>query len=52
MKLFQMATNWKRKTVNSPGSSIGVAMDAKIRHSEAPSVRAASMTSSGTVAAA
>ncbi|MNO06219.1 hypothetical protein D3C81_2279170 [compost metagenome] len=52
MKLFQMATNWNRKTVTRPGIIIGVAMRVKMRHSLAPSVRAASTTSSGTEAAA
>lgn len=52
MKLFQIATNWNRNTVTSPGAIIGTAMAAKIRSSPAPSMRAASTTSSGTEAAA
>ena len=39
-KLFQIATNWNRNTVTSPGSIIGSAIRPKIRHSPAPSMRA------------
>ena len=50
--MFQIVTNWKRKIVTIAGVIILVAMDPKIRRSPAPSIRAASMISSGTEALA
>ncbi|MNP72735.1 hypothetical protein D3C76_1693440 [compost metagenome] len=47
MKLFQIATNWKRNTVTRPGAIMGIATCANVRSSPAPSVRAASTISSG-----
>ena len=47
-KLFQMPMNCSMKTVTSPGTIIGMAIERKMRNSLAPSIRAASMVSSGT----
>jgi hypothetical protein len=48
--LFQIVTNWNRKIVTRAGTIIRVAIEPKMRRSPAPSIRAASRTSSGTAA--
>ena len=47
-----MVTNWNRKIVTSAGLIMRTAIVAKMRRSPAPSMRAASMISSGTLALA
>ena len=46
-KLFQIATNCSRKTVTSPGTIIGSAIERNSRSSPAPSIRPASSVSVG-----
>ena len=51
-KLFQIATNWNRNMVTSAGDMIRSATVRKILNSLAPSIRPASISSSGIADAA